>query len=168
MMVSGGEGILALVADPFHRVGHAVLRGCHLPSGVGIEHIGDDDTFVYGQVPVGCVLFSIKIRVCLEKGHLPFPVPESPLIVTVHDLGPRKAVDIVAIWRAADIDIRLPYIAACSRVAVLQEVAAFVFDLVVDREMCVPAEEFISSLELIKELQERAEPGTAVMSFLAF
>ena len=147
MVVACRKRILALVADAVHLMFYTVLHRHDPPARVRIEHVGHDGCAVRGQVPVSCILLAIEQRLCPEDRHLTVAWPERPFVVAVGDASTIDIIDVIPVGRTADIDVRLPYIAACGGMTVLDEMQSVEVYLMVDGKVGVSAEQFEASLE---------------------
>ena len=105
VMVACGEGILSFAAEPFHGGGDAVFGGCDPPPRVGVEDVGHDDATAAWQVPVGSIALAVEVGVCVEESHLQVAFPSGRLVEAVGDGRPAEGVNVVAVWRSADVDV---------------------------------------------------------------
>ena len=151
MMISGCKGILPLAADAAHQIFLAILYGYHTPVAGGIEDIGYQDIPVVCQLPVLGIFLAVEIGLGTEDGHLLALIPEGSLVIAVADDGTHKAIDILSVRGAADVDVRLPDIATGSSMTMLHHILALIIDFVVAGKMSMAAEEFISSLEWLQK-----------------
>ncbi len=165
-MIAGCKGILTLAAEAPHQIFLAILYGYHAPVTGGIEDISYQDIPVGCQLPVLGIFLAVEIGLRTEQGHLLALVPESSLVIAVADTGTHKTIDIISVRGAADVDVRLPYIATGSSMAMLHHILALIVDFVVAGKMSMSAEEFISSLKLLQQREQERETGRGIMSLL--
>jgi len=151
MMIAGGKGILPLSAEAPHQIFFAILYGYNTPMTGSIEDIGYQNVPVVCQLPVPGVFLAVEIGLFTEQGHLLALIPKSSLVIAVADAGTHKTIDIISVRGAADVDVRLPYIATGGSMTMLHHILALIIDLVVAGKMSMAAEEFVSSLEWLQK-----------------
>ena len=151
MMIAGGKGILTLAADAAHQIFLTIFYGYHAPVTGSIENIGYQDIPVVCQLPVLGIFLAVEIGLRTEQGHLLALIPESSLVIAVADAGTHKAIDIISIRSAADVDVRLPDIATSCSMTMLHHILALIVNLMVAGKMSMSAEEFVSSLKLLQQ-----------------
>ena len=154
MMIACGKGILPLSAEAPHQIFFAILYGYHTPVAGGIEDIGYQDIPVVCQLPIPRVFLAVEIGLRTEQGHLLALIPESSFVIAVADAGTHKTIDIISVRGAADVDIRLPYIATGGSMTMLHHILALIIDLVVAGKMSMAAEEFVTALKLFQQRKQ--------------
>ena len=114
------------------------------------------------KVPVVGIALAIKVGIYFEKRHLLVRFPKGALVVAVGYAMFAKRINIIAIRRATQVDIRLPYIATCRCMTVLNKMLAIEVGFMINGKMGMAAKQFITP-KSVQQTQQFAQSARRIM-----